>query len=125
MTLTLPAPLSAADFHRTVLALAPRVAVFDCDGTLWSGDAGYGFMLWSIETGLVSRNAADWIDSRYRLYRTGDISELAICGEMVQLYTGLEESELRRAAATFFRTQIQPHIFPEMERLVTDLRSTG
>ena len=125
MTLTLPAHLSAADFHRTVLALAPRIAVFDCDGTLWSGDAGYGFMLWSIKTGLVSRNAADWIDSRYRLYRTGDISELAICGEMVQLYTGLEESELRRAAATFFHSQIQPHIFPEMQRLVADLQSTG
>ncbi|HZD75764.1 MAG TPA: haloacid dehalogenase-like hydrolase [Acidobacteriaceae bacterium] len=125
MTPTLPAHLSAADFHRTVLALAPRTAVFDCDGTLWGGDAGYGFMLWSIKTGLVSRNAADWIDSRYRLYRTGDISELAICGEMVQLYTGLEESELRRAAATFFHSQIHPHIFPEMQRLVADLQSSG
>ena len=125
LTPTLPAHLSAADFHRTVLALAPRTAVFDCDGTLWGGDAGYGFMLWSIKTGLVSRNAADWIDSRYRLYRTGDISELAICGEMVQLYTGLEESELRRAAATFFHSQIHPHIFPEMQRLVADLQSSG
>jgi phosphoserine phosphatase len=125
LTTTLPARLSASDFHRSVLALAPRVAVFDCDGTLWSGDAGHGFMLWSIETGLVSRNAADWIDSRYRLYRSGDISEVAICGEMVQLYTGLEETELRHAAATFFRSQIQSHIFPEMQRLITDLRATG
>ena len=125
MTTTLPAHLSAAEFHRAVLALSPRIAVFDCDGTLWSGDAGYGFMLWSIETGLVSRNAADWIDSRYRLYLTGDISELAICGEMVQLYTGLEETELRRAAATFVRTQVRPNIFPEMERLVADLRAAG
>src|ERR1700742_4136274 len=114
LTLTLPTHLSARDFRQAVLSLAPRTAVFDCDGTLWSGDAGYGFMLWSIETGLVSRNAADWIDSRYRLYLSGDISELAICGEMVQLYTGLEETELRRAASTFFRAQVQPHIFPEM-----------
>ena len=125
LTRTLPARLTAGDFHDAVLALAPRVAIFDCDGTLWSGDAGYGFMQWSIETGLVSRNAADWIDSRYRLYRSGDISELAICGEMVQLYTGLEESELRRAATTYFRGQIEPHIFPEMQRLITDLRATG
>jgi phosphoserine phosphatase len=125
LTLTLPAHLSASDFHRAVLALEPRTAVFDCDGTLWSGDAGYGFMLWSIKTGLVSRNAADWIDSRYRLYRTGEISELAMCGEMVQLYTGLEETELRRAAATFFPSQIHPHIFPEMQRLVADLDATG
>ena len=125
MTTTLPARLSPSNFHRAVLTLAPRIAVFDCDGTLWSGDAGYGFMLWSIETGLVSRNAADWMDSRYRLYRSGEISEVAICGEMVQLYTELEETELRRAAATFFRSQIQPHIFPEMQRLLADLHTAG
>lgn len=125
MTQTLPAHLSASDFHRAVLALAPRTAVFDCDGTLWNGDAGYGFMLWSIEAGAVSRNAADWIDSRYRLYRNGEISEVAICGEMVQLYSGLEEAELRRAAATYFRSQIQPHIFPEMQRLIAALQASG
>jgi phosphoserine phosphatase len=44
---------------------------------------------------------------------------------MVQLYTGLEESELRRAAATFFHSQIHPHIFSEMQRLAADLRSSG
>jgi phosphoserine phosphatase len=125
LTLTLPAHLSASDFHRAAFSAAPRTAVFDCDGTLWSGDAGYDFMLWSIKTGLVSRNAADWIDSRYRLYLSRDISELAICGEMVQLYTGLEETELRRAADPFFRTQVQPHIFPEMQSLVADLQTTG
>ncbi len=122
---TLPKHLSAYDFHQAVLARTPRVAVFDCDGTLWSGDAGYGFMLWSIETGLVSRNAADWIDSRYRLYRTGEISELAICGEMVQLYTGLEEAELKRAAVTYFRNNIAANIFPEMRHLIVDLRAAG
>src|SRR5690349_9803186 len=70
---TLPAHLASNDFQRVVLSLAPRVAGFDCDGTLWSCDAAYGFMQWSIETGGDSRNAADWIDSRYRLYRSGDI----------------------------------------------------
>src|SRR5271163_3519716 len=63
--------LSPQDFAASVLACTPAVAVFDCDGTLWSGDTGYDFMLWSIEEGLVSRNASDWIDSRYRLYLAG------------------------------------------------------
>jgi phosphoserine phosphatase len=121
----LPRHLSAHEFQQAVLDASPRVAVFDCDGTLWAGDAGYDFMLWSIQTGLVSRNAADWIDSRYRLYRAGDITEVAICGEMVQLYTGLEETELRRAAAVFFHSEIQAHIFPEMQQLVTALHGTG
>ena len=55
-------------------------------------------MKWTIETGLVSREATDWIDSRYRGYMKGEVSEIAICGEMVQMYQRLREDELRRAA---------------------------
>lgn len=120
-----PAPYTTEQFHAAVLTLHPRTAVFDCDGTLWDGDAGYGFMLWSIETGLVSRNASDWIDSRYRLYRTGEVSERGICGEMTQMYAGLDEGELRRAAAEFFRTRVKEKIFPSMRRLVAALREQG
>ncbi len=83
--------LSTAEFHSAVHALSPSVAVFDCDGTLWSGDARTGFMNWTIETGLVSREATDWIDARYRGYLRGEISEIAICGEMVQMYQRLCE----------------------------------
>ena len=92
----------------------PAVAVFDCDGTLWSGDSGYDFMVWSIEEGIVSRNASDWIDSRYRLYLAGKVSELAMCGEMVQIYDGVSEAEIRRAAAAFFQSRFLDKIFPEM-----------
>jgi len=99
--------------------------VFDCDGTLWGGDAGYGFMMWSLETGLVSRNASDWIDSRYRLYRAGQVSEAAMCGEMVQVYAGLREEELRKATAEYFHAQIEPQVFPEMKELVAQLRAGG
>src|SRR5580700_10647670 len=92
---------STEEFERLVFESKPKVAVFDCDGTLWSGDAGYGFMAWSLEQGLVSRSTNDWIDSRYRAYRNGDVSETAMCGEMVQLYAGLRESELEAAAAKY------------------------
>ena len=114
--------LSPQDFADSVLACAPAVAVFDCDGTLWSGDSGYDFMLWSIEEGLVSRNASDWIDSRYRLYRAGVVSELAMCGEMVQIYVGLDETEIRKAANTFFKAKFTEKIFPEMQSLVKSLQ---
>ncbi|MEO8735065.1 MAG: haloacid dehalogenase-like hydrolase [Edaphobacter sp.] len=117
--------LSTADFHAAVYALSPSVAVFDCDGTLWSGDAGSAFMNWTIETGLVSREATDWIDGRYRGYKRGEVSEIAICGEMVQLYQGLREEEMRRAAKTFFESHIEPNIFPEMLALVTELQHRG
>ena len=117
--------LTTDEFHAAVYELNPSVAVFDCDGTLWSGDAGSGFMNWSIETGLVSREATDWIDGRYRGYKRGEVSELAICGEMVQLYQGLRESELRRAAKEFFASRIERNIFPEMLELVSELRGRG
>jgi phosphoserine phosphatase len=113
------------EFRKAVLEPAPRVAVFDCDGTLWSGDAGLGFMNWSIEAGLLSRNASAWIDERHRLYRHGQVSEKDICGEMVQVYAGLREEELRRAAAKYFAAHVEKNIFPEMETLVAELRAAG
>jgi phosphoserine phosphatase len=120
-----PQLLSTPEFEQAVHALNPRIAVFDCDGTLWSGDAGSAFMHWTVETGLLSRSAIDWLDGRYRKYRRGEVSELAICGEMVQVYQGLRETEVRRAAADFFRARIERNIFPEMQRLIADLQHSG
>ena len=120
-----PQLLSTADFELAVHSLTPRVAVFDCDGTLWSGDAGSTFMHWTIETGLLSRSATDWLDSRYRKYKRGEVSELAICGDMVQVYHGLREDEMRRAARDFFSAKIERNIFPEMQRLISDLQQKG
>ncbi len=120
-----PTQLSDAEFLNTALALRPDVAVFDCDGTLWSGDAGYGFMVWSLEQGLVSRNASDWIDSRYRLYLTGEVSEETMCGEMVQVYAELREDEMRHAAAEYIHSFVEPRIFPVLRELIDGLRQAG
>ena len=116
---------SAAEFERLVFAGNPKVAVFDCDGTLWGGDAGCGFLFWSIEQGLLSRSTTDWIDTRYRGYLAGQVSELDICGAMVQIYAGLRESELRSAAAEYVRRFVQPRIFAEMAALLAALSSRG
>jgi phosphoserine phosphatase len=116
---------TAQEFERLVLEGSPRVAVFDCDGTLWGGDAGYGFLAWSLEQGLVSRATSDWIDNRYRAYRAGQVSELEMCGEMVQIYAGLREQELRAAAERYFNQFVRRHIFPEMAALVAALRNAG
>jgi phosphoserine phosphatase len=120
-----PNILTTAGFHAAVHALAPEVAAFDCDGTLWSGDAGTGFMRWTVDGGLLSRDTIDWLDDRYRAYLRGEVSELAICGEMVQIYQGLRESEMRSAAAEFFATRVEPNLFPEMLALVRQLQARG
>lgn len=116
---------TAQEFERLVLSSKPRVAVFDCDGTLWGGDAGYGFMVWSLEQGLVSRSASDWIDTSYRAYLAGSVSEAQICGEMVQIYAGLREQELRAAAAKYVDEFVRGRVFAEMARLVAELRKAG
>jgi phosphoserine phosphatase len=120
-----PTHLTTADFHAAVLTLNPKVAVFDCDGTLWSGDAGSAFMRWSMETHLLPQPAIDWLLERYDGYRQGNVSELEICGEMVQVYAGLPVDVLRAAAAEFFRTQVEHNIFPELATLIATLQQRG
>ena len=80
-------------------------------------------MRWTVDGGLLSRDTIDWLDDRYRAYLRGEVSELAICGEMVQIYQGLRESEMRSAAAEFFATRIEPNLFPEMLALVRQLQA--
>jgi phosphoserine phosphatase len=118
-------PLNSAQFRASVLTLEPKIAVFDCDGTLWSGDAGSAFMRWSFENGLLSSDTTAWLKGRYDGYKRGEVSELAICGEMVQVYRGLPVSRLREAAAEFFRDHIDRNIFPVMLELVTELNRRG
>jgi len=113
------------EFERQVFACEPKVAVFDCDGTLWSGDAGYGFMAWTLQQGLVSRSTQHWIDSRYRAYQAGNVSEEAMCGEMVQMYAGLRDAELRDAAAQYVDKFVRERIFAEMAALVESMRKAG
>jgi len=113
------------EFERLVFACEPKVAVFDCDGTLWSGDAGYGFMAWSLEQGMVSRSTQDWLDTRYRSYRAGNVSEEAMCGEMVQMYAGLRDEELRAAAARYVDEFVRGRVFAEIATLIARMRKAG
>lgn len=116
---------TAEQLERLVLDAKPRVAVFDCDGTIWSGDSGKGFMDWSLEQGLVSRSTCDWIDTRYRAYLAGDVGELTMCGEMVQMYEGLREQELETAATRYVEQFVRARVFPEMEKLLAMLQAAG
>jgi phosphoserine phosphatase len=108
-----------------VLALRPALAVFDCDGTLWSGDAGADFFYWEIERGMVSREVAEWARARYEEYRAGKVDEEQMCGEMVTMNRGLSHKALRRAAEEFFDEVVCPRVFREMQELTEGLASQG
>jgi phosphoserine phosphatase len=115
----------AKQFIRSVLTKQPKIAVFDCDGTLWSGDSGMDFFYWEIEQGLISREAADWALERYRLYKAGTVDELSICGDMVTIHRGVSEARIRDAAKSFFAEHFEKRIFAELRELTRLLAAQG
>src|SRR5208282_1534704 len=113
--------LTSVQFIQQVLAKRPALAVFDCDGTLWSGDAGADFFYWEMEQGWIAPEIVRAIKHRYDEYVAGRVDELAICGEMIQINKGVEDARLRRGAREFFRTIVAPRIFPSMMELTRQL----
>jgi HAD superfamily phosphoserine phosphatase-like hydrolase len=109
----------------SILRLRPTLAVFDCDGTLWSGDAGERFFDWELKRGVVAPAVARWARARYADYKGGRVSEDDMCGEMVTLHKGLHEEDLLRLSNEFFQENFVQNIFPEMQRLVSELQNTG
>src|SRR5581483_11484519 len=93
-------------FIESVLKLNPRVAAFDCDGTLWGPDAGEGFFYWELDRHLVSDDVERWARPRYADYRAGKVSEDDMCGEMVSMNEGLAEAELEREAELYFEERV-------------------
>jgi phosphoserine phosphatase len=115
----------AAEFIASVLYLQPKIAVFDCDGTLWAGDAGEGFFDWELQRGLVPDEVVRWARRRYADYKAGKVDEDTMCAEMVTMHRGLTEAEVQKAATEYFDQNFVGQIFPEMRELVGRLRESG
>jgi phosphoserine phosphatase len=116
---------AAQQFVDSVLALRPKIAIFDCDGTLWSGDSGADFFYWEIERGLLPPEVVAWALPRYEDYKAGNVAEEVMCGEMVTMNAGLSQRRLEEAAEEFFSSVISQRIFPEMLRLAQALAGAG
>jgi HAD superfamily phosphoserine phosphatase-like hydrolase len=113
------------EFVKSVLSLKPLSAAFDCDGTLWSGDAGEGFFSWELEQRLVPDEIARWANPRYADYKAGQVAEEVMCGEMVTMHRGMREELVQQACDTYFSQAMTANIFPEMRELVSRLRESG
>jgi phosphoserine phosphatase len=118
-------PTRTVDFIREVLQLKPQLAVFDCDGTLWAGDAGFGFFDWELNRGLVPDDVIRWARARYQEYLSGEVSEDDMCAEMVTINRGLPVADVMQAAEEFFEEKMLGGFFPEMKDLVLRLHDTG
>jgi len=108
-----------------ILSLQPKVAVFDCDGTLWSGDAGETFFAWEQEEKLVPDDILSVMRARYADYKAGKVEEDVMCGELVTMHKGMIEAEVQRAATRFFDLNFVEQIFPEMRELLQRLLAQG
>jgi len=117
--------LKPAEFIASVVKLEPKLAVFDCDGTLWAGVAGEEFFAWELERGLVSDDIVRWAHRRYADYKAGKVDEDTICREMVTMHRGLAEEEVQAAANQFFEERFRDQVFPEMHSLIDQLRLSG
>jgi phosphoserine phosphatase len=116
---------SQHEFLESVLRLKPRVAAFDCDGTLWSGDAGETFFDWEVRGGIVSADVGTAMRARYAEYKAGKVSEDDMCGEMVTMHKGMTEAVMMTAASDFMAHVFPGKIFAEMQDLVIRLQENG
>jgi phosphoserine phosphatase len=112
-------------FIQSVLELRPKLAVFDCDGTLWEGDGGKDFLYWEAQAGLLPKPVKEWALPRYESYQRGEVDEETMCGEMTSLHAGIPVKDIEAAAETFVATVIEKRIFPEMQRVVRSLIEGG
>jgi HAD superfamily phosphoserine phosphatase-like hydrolase len=112
-------------FIDSILRLQPKLAAFDCDGTLWSGDAGETFFAWEQEEKLVPDDVMAKMQARYADYKAGKVEEDVMCGELVTMHKSMIETDVQRAATRFFDLNFADLIFPEMRELVERLQSQG
>ncbi len=117
--------LTSQEFTQTVLEAAPKVAAFDCDGTLWSGDAGETFFHWEIKKGIVSAKLGRAMLDRYAEYKAGKVTEDDMCGEMVTMHQGMSDTAMMDVATEFMEKQFPGKVFPEMLDLVNILHDRG
>lgn len=105
---TLAAALSAGDH-----------AVFDADGTLWSGDVGEGFAEALVREGRLPPAAIAEYERRLARSYTDAYVFATTC------LAGLAEGEVRSRAEAFFARTWRGRIFPEMRALLARLEARG
>ena len=114
------------EFLDSVIRLQPLVAAFDCDGTLWSGDAGERFFDWELRQGkIIDEALVHPLRERYAAYKRGEVDETTMCGEMVTMHAGISELKMMDASGRFFDQLFVAQIFPEMRELVRRLQENG
>src|SRR5262249_4461338 len=102
-----------------------KTAVFDCDGTLWPGDAGADFLLWEVEHEVVSPAVAAKALKQFLAYSRGEIGEREFWGEMVTMHQGMCWKKVSDAGRAFFAENTGTQFYDTMRAVVTALQERG
>ena len=103
----------------------PSIAVFDCDGTLWSGDAGADFFYWEIERGIVSHEVGSWAKRRYAEYKAGAVSGTNLRRDGHDESRSFRTFAMQQAAREFFDEVVSPPHLPRTPELTYKLTEQG
>lgn len=94
-------------------------AVFDADGTLWSGDIGEGFHEALVAEGVLAPETL----AEYARLLSVDYAEAYAYG--TRCLAGLDAAWLRERAGAYFLSHYARRVFPEMRALLSALAGAG
>src|SRR5260370_21888395 len=91
------------EFLDSILRLDLRVAAFDCDGTLWAGDAGERFFDWELREGsIVPDVPVASMRERYATYKRDGVDGTTSAGQIKTMHPCLSGVQIMYAAARLF-----------------------
>ena len=103
----------------------PRLALFDLDNTLLTGDTDVLWCEFLLERGVLDASFAAANADMDRRYRAGDATSQEFCALYVSTLTGMSKPQGELLRGEFFRDWIQPRIPADARALVDRHRDDG
>ena len=103
----------------------PRLALFDLDNTLLTGDTDVLWCEFLLERGVLDASFAAANADMDRRYRAGDATSQEFCALYVSALTGMSKPQGELLRGEFFRDWIQPRIPADARALVDRHRDDG
>ena len=103
----------------------PRLALFDLDNTLLTGDTDVLWCEFLLERGVLDASFAAANADMDRRYRAGEATSQEVCALYVSTLTGMSKPQGELLRGEFFRDWIQPRIPADARALVDRHRDDG
>lgn len=119
------APAAAGYPFRLADGRAPRIAAFDLDDTLISGDSHVLWIEWLCEEGLADRRYLKTVERMIADYSEGRLDMPAFIREVTPAVADLPPARLEKLLAAFAAERIAPRVRPAAAEAVAAARREG